>query len=627
MSFQYPLGLLGLIGVPILIIIYLIKSKFTEQTVSATYLWTLSERFLKKKKKDNKITGIISLILQILAVTVISFTIAHPTFTIDGGANEYCFVLDNTGSMAIEAGEGKTRLQLAKDKIAEIVDDSMQGSEYTLITVSSSTTTVCERETDKDAFLELLGTVEQGFGSADFNSAVNEAQRYFDANSGVLTYVLTDKSYKNTTNIEVLDVSDNQQNYSVYDVKVDHSLSGDLTVTGKVASYERDTTLVVKLSLDGESVAEVEVPVKKATPKEFTLTVFAETYEQATVTVSDKNGKADALEMDNQVIYYNSKSENAYRTLLVSETPFFLESVLKVVGNADILVMDPDDYLKLEENNSDSIKGYGLYIFHSVSPKSVPTDGSVWLINAGASVENSGFNFQGEVKLDRVKKIEMSTPYSKLEKQLLKDVDGKEINISKYSKYDFYQSFTTLFSLDGDPMIFTGLNSYGNREVVFAFDIHNSDLPLLADFVIFVKNLVDYSFPTVLDETYYTCGDKATVNVVSGCESLRVESPTGQVTHLSLTTATSELTLDEVGVYTIKAIVNGEAREFHLFSALSEKEQNPQAVAKEKLTLSGTASGEGIDGFYDELILFFIFLAVIVAVDWVVYCYDKYQLR
>ena len=54
MSFQYPLGLLGLIGIPILIIIYIIKSMYTEQTVSATYLWTLSEKFLKKKRKDTR---------------------------------------------------------------------------------------------------------------------------------------------------------------------------------------------------------------------------------------------------------------------------------------------------------------------------------------------------------------------------------------------------------------------------------------------------------------------------------------------------------------------------------------------------------------------------------------------
>ena len=122
MSFLYPLGLLGLIGVPILIIIYIIKSKYTEQTVSATYLWTLSERFLKKKKKDNKLTGIISLILQILAVIVISLTIAHPVITVKGGAREYCFIIDASGSMAMEYDGGKTRLQAGKEKVAERIN-------------------------------------------------------------------------------------------------------------------------------------------------------------------------------------------------------------------------------------------------------------------------------------------------------------------------------------------------------------------------------------------------------------------------------------------------------------------------------------------------------------------------
>ena len=51
MTFLYPLGLLGLIGVPILIIIYIIKNKYTEQTVSSTYIWTYSEQFLKRRKK------------------------------------------------------------------------------------------------------------------------------------------------------------------------------------------------------------------------------------------------------------------------------------------------------------------------------------------------------------------------------------------------------------------------------------------------------------------------------------------------------------------------------------------------------------------------------------------------
>lgn len=43
MSFYFPLGLLGLLGIPVLILIYVIKSKYTEQTIASTYLWELSE--------------------------------------------------------------------------------------------------------------------------------------------------------------------------------------------------------------------------------------------------------------------------------------------------------------------------------------------------------------------------------------------------------------------------------------------------------------------------------------------------------------------------------------------------------------------------------------------------------
>ena len=58
MSFLYPLGLLGLIGIPILIIIYIIKTKYTEQTVASTYLWILSERFLKRKNPFTESIGL-----------------------------------------------------------------------------------------------------------------------------------------------------------------------------------------------------------------------------------------------------------------------------------------------------------------------------------------------------------------------------------------------------------------------------------------------------------------------------------------------------------------------------------------------------------------------------------------
>ena len=89
MTFLYPLGLLGLIGIPLFIIMYLIKNRYTEQTVPSTYIWTLSERFLRRRNPLSRLTGIISLILQILLVLVLSLAVAHPMITLPGAAGEY----------------------------------------------------------------------------------------------------------------------------------------------------------------------------------------------------------------------------------------------------------------------------------------------------------------------------------------------------------------------------------------------------------------------------------------------------------------------------------------------------------------------------------------------------------
>jgi len=627
MSFQYPLGLLGLIGVPILIIIYIIKSKFTEQTVSSTYLWTLSNRFLKKKRKDNKITGLISLILQILAVVVISLTIAHPVFTLHGAANDYYFILDSTGSMNTVSYEGKTRYELGKEQIKAVIEDSVDGSVYTLVAVSNDVNVLYEKEDDRETALALLEKAECGHGASDFNDVLSRAEKYNKENEGVRTLLVTDKKYKEAENIEILDVSDSKSNYALVDVNYEYSAIGELKISGKAVSYGADADLDICLYIDDETKDEYKITkkVKKGELAEFSYSVVVEDYKTASVKLLNK----DALMLDNESVMYNVKSENAYKTLLVSDTPFFLQTVLKVVGNADITVMSPKDYLAYEEKNDAKISGYSLYIFHSCNPRAVPRDGGVWLINTSASIENSGFGYQNEVILKAADTIDKTRNTSTvIRDQLLRDVSGKDIYISKYSRYDTSsRKFYTLFTYDATPVIFTGTNVHGNRQVVFAFDLHNSDLPLSADFIVLTKNLLDFSFPTVIDKTYYNCGDTAQINVVSGCESIRVESPRGNISHVGTNEAVGDIYLDEVGTYNIKVVTKEGLKTYRIYSSLAEDEQNPSVTVDEKISLDSKSGDEGIDGFYDKLIVFFICLAVIFVADWVVYCYDKYQLR
>ena len=620
MSFLYPLGLLGLIGIPILILIYIIKSKYTEQTVASTYLWTLSERFLRRKRRPSPLAGIISLILQILAVTLISLAIAHPIITVPRAADEYCFILDGSGSMQMHTGEddSTTRFDAGKAAIGEKIRDSMDGSLFTLVYAGDTTGVVYERIEDKEQALLLLGELTPAFGHTDLTDAIGIAQGYFNENPSILTCLVTDTVYETSENVEIVNVATTVENYSLSDVT--HILLGDeLTVTGNVTSFESDATLPLELILDGGEApaATADVSVKAGVPTPFSMTVTTDAFSSITVRIKGE----DALSHDNEYRIHNVKSENSYDTLLISDRPFFIESMLRSLLDAEIDVMKPSEY--------DGRVGYGLYVFDSIDPSTMsglPTDGSVWLVNVAGSVEGAGYTVQGEVTLDAGDKLTHATSSSTATQMLTEGMKGNDIYITRYIKCGFYRNFTTVLSYMGNPVVFAGTSEHGCREVVMAFDLHDSNLPLLYDFMALMHNLVKYSFPDMIDDTTYVCGESATVNVITNCESIRVESPSGSVSYLSTDAATSALHLSEVGTYTLTMTVSGSQRQLRIWSAMTPEECDPTTQA-ESISLQGTASDEGLDGRFDPLMILFIALAVIFLADWMVYCYEKYQLR
>ncbi len=625
MSFLYPLGLLGLLGIPILVIIYIIKSKYTEQTVASTYLWTLSERFLKRKRRVSRLTGIISLILQLLAVTLISLLIAHPIITVPNSANEYCFILDASGSMNTAtdkvdeaSGEPVSRFEAGKEAIRRRIRESTDGSLFTLIHAGDTTGVIFERLEDKEQALLLLDELAPVYRNIRPDDALRVAQGYFDENPGLVTYLVTDKTYESAENLEIVNVAVPVENYAVSDVVYVHR-DDALTVSGNLTSYTSDATLHVDLFIHDtiEPAATVEVAAKAGVPAPFTLEARVAAFSSLTVQIRE----ADALPEDDRYVIYDVKSENSYNTLLVSERPFFLEASLRSLLNARIDVVEPKDYI--------GQSGYGLYIFDTVDPSTMsalPTDGTVWLFNVAGSIEGTGYTVQGEVELEKADLLTHATSSSTTTQKLCEGLKKNDIFITRYIKCAPYRNFTTLLSYQGYPVVFAGSGANGNREVVFAFDIHDSNLPLLYDYSVLIRNLVQFSFPNMVDRSAYICGDQAEINVIPNCDSIRVVSPAGKVTYLDTDGASDSILLSEVGTYTVHMTVAGSVREFYLWSALEAEERIPVQTEK-TIALVGEATSGGFDGRYDPLILLFIALAVVFLADWMVYCYEKYQLR
>ena len=627
MTFLYPLGLLGLIGIPILILVYIIKNRYTEQTIPSTYMWILSERFLKRRNPISKITGIISLILQLLLVLVLSFSVAHPVITLPGAAHEYCFILDASASMSMQS-DGVTRFARAKNEIMNVVDDAKDGSVFSVIVVGETTEVIVELSDDRERISELVASAECSDSAIEYTDALGIAQRYFDDNSSALVYLVTDTAYNEHENIELVNVARDEANFSVEDLTYVILDEKNVMVTGRVVSYNGEGLVDVDIFSDVSElpIGSIKVQLFKDTAESFSLSVPLEDFYSITAKVT----VADSMSVDNSATVYNIKSENAYNALLVSDTPFFLEAVLASVSNADLTVMSVEEYTAYKNRlakQGREVSGYGLYVYDAYNPVTMPKDGAVWLIGVNGSVENSGFSVQSEVTVEEeAARLELTTSSSGIARKLTAGMVKNDISVHKYIKCGLYGDFTTIYSYMGNPIVFTGLNTYGNREVVFAFNLHDSNVALSVDYLILLDNLIEYSFPEVIETTEYYCGDTAEINVVSGCTSIRVVSPSGEVIYTDVSRAISEFVLTEVGEYKIVVEISGAEREFYLYSSVPKEERRVFATVEE-MNLQGESNDEGRDGRFDNLTALFIIAALLFTAEWVVYCYDKYQLR
>ena len=612
MRFIYPLGLLGLLGIPVLIIIYIIKNKYTEQIVPSTYLWNLSEKFLKKKKPISLISGIISLILQILAVIIVSVLIAKPVITLPNTAKDYCFIIDGTGSMNFETND-TTRMEIGKIKIEELIESSKNGSSYTLIYVGATSRVVYENLSNKDKAIEMLSKLQPSGVTVGLTGIINHVQNYYNENKSLETYFVTDKDYT-SSNIKIINVSNNEQNYAIYDTFT--FVEGtNMKVSSSIISYADDAILNVDVYVNSELLTTKEVECKKGIVQEFSTYVNVTDYETLEVKISND----DALDLDNNEVLYNIEKTHSYSTLIVSDRPFYLTSVIENVGNTDILVVSRDEY-------TSSMSGFSLYVFDSYTPNVLPTDGTVWLFGVSSSIDQSGFSVQDviedETGIAATYPKNSTSIYRTLTNGLLKN----QIYVTKYYKYGLYKNFTVLLTHEGNPLIFTGLTDSGNREVVFAFDLHDSNVPLLLDYLTLSKNLLNYSFPVILEESSYICGDTVELNVLSNCDSIRIETPSNDVSYLDISSEVTSYQTSEVGTHTIKVMIGDQERVFNIFVGLPLDEQySGEEVTT--LELQGVKENNYRDGIYDELIVLFVILAVIYMADWMVYCYEQYQLR
>lgn len=623
MSFLYPYAFLLLLAIPVLIIIYLLKNKYKEATTPSTYLWELSQRFMKKRNPLRTFEHLIALILQILTICCLAVCLAHPVITTPGKSDNVLFVLDGSASMRMKDESGSC-FDKAKADILDIAKKSPKGSSFSLVYSGKESRIVFQNVTNQNQLSFYLDSLESENQASDLSDSLSKAQEVIDQNNINLCYLLTDRKVENLKGINLIDCSVEKDNYSLSNLTYNY-VDQVLTIQASVYSYLSDKSLTVRFSANGEELGTKKYDVKKGVSRDFSLEYKDPKNKYSTIdSVKAEIVDEDSLMDDNSMVVYNNSNVSSTNILLVSEKPFYFKSILSAIDRVTeykntVTTVTPSYY-----NASNS---YDLYIFDSFTPESLPKSGTVFFFNSSSTLAGTGFTFQKSVEANDAVHLSYSdNTSSQIYQTFTKGIAHNDIVVKKYMRYTLNQDFTTILSYNNLPFVFAGKTENQQRELVFAFDLHDSNLPLLYDFTPLMRNALQYANPKILEKFSYEVGDEVTFSLSSNMKSFVIADPDeNKESYQTSDRDFLKYTLEKTGSYQVSIVYqDGKEKTFNLYSRFSAKECVPHKEETNAISLNVDTSTKKGNGIFDNLLPIVICAILFFLADWGVYAYEQY---
>lgn len=615
MSFLNPAGLWGLLGIPVLILIYIIKPKFQEKLVTSTFIWKLSQKY-KKKSLPWQITNLLLFVMQLITIGAISMILARPVIFTEDGAAEKIVILDASASMMVE-GSGGTRFEAAKERICDLADEMESYGKMTVILAGTESYTLIERSDSERNIKELVKTAACTYGEADLGNAFRLAEEVLPENPEAVVYLFTDKQYEENTGIKVVNVSEEAWNVAVCSMEVNKSENRELIFSAELASYGKDAAATVVLYVDDVLADAQLVGLLADVPATVEFTDLGiRQYETARVYVE----AADAIPEDNEYHLLEGGSKT-YEVLLVSEEPTFLEAALMTFDNISVTTVASLDELDQGEKylpdgtyvEEIPSTGYDLYVYDTIMPKTLPGDGAVWMFAPEKVPKGVTFKL-GDSVVSEAYMEQAPDSGSELFAAISREVSVNEVYINEYLKISSALGFETIYTCNDAPVILAG-EAENVRTVLFAFELSASNLPLRIAYPALIHNMVEYSLCPVLEETSYEVGDEITLNKVSGTVLTSVQGGMGAAVAENHVRMPVTYRAEEPGLYTVTQIMADDSVETaEYYVRLAAEESNLTAAGGSLPQIAGA----DVEVSYEKEITWWFVLALLllIVVEW-----------
>lgn len=556
MSWLTPLGFLGLIGILVLILIYILKPNFQQKFISSTFVWELSLKYRRKKIPINKFRNILLFICQVLVITACALILAQPIIKENQKPVilEKVAIIDASASMRTQYDD-VTRFERAVAEVSKLTEDVFAENGYvTVILAGKESSYIAQRSTSVDS-IDLLADLEElvendvcTYGSADIDGAIQLAQKVVDINSDTEVLLYTATEYLAHNGVTVVDVSENgewnaaildceavvEENYYVFNVSV--------------AVYNRDTDLMVHcdvMKANGGGTVKMELPVrcsgdetKKLSFVTQNMTTPVHEFESVHVYVSEN----DSFASDNDFFIYGGKKPEL-KILYYSPNAniFFAGSVMSVRDTLSTRwSIEYTEINKQTEAGDLPVSGYDFYIYENAMPDIMPEDGVVMLVNMDKTPEGLPVIMGGEVNGN------FNLSYGETH-PLTDRINPEKMILSKYKKLVDYSGFTPLLYCAGDPVLLVS-ETEKQKVILMPFSLNYADFSMFVDFPILMYNIFEYFLPSTLTEYAFDVNDTVSLNARG--DSLTVESSTGKIKE-TFESFPAKIVVTEYGTYTL----------------------------------------------------------------------------
>jgi Ca-activated chloride channel family protein len=555
MPFTTPLALLGLLFIPAVIAMYLLKLRRDERVVPSTLLWTRLVADVEANAPWQKLRRSLLLLLQLLLVAILALLAARPFLERPAGlARDIVLVLDTSASMAA-TDVAPNRLEAAKVAALDALRDLPAGGKVSVITADRTARIVVNETSDMGRVRQALQGIEPTSASGDLGDALELAGKLAARSGDAQVLVGTDGALATAPSvtvdspIRVLSVGRSRKNQAIVALAVRTAASAvTRSVFVSVANLDLEGARrrlelwgdgglleVRDLILDPQARSDVVID---DIPREIATLELRLVGPDPAVTTP-----ADDLATDDRA-WAVIPPDRTRLILIVGEGDPYLETALSFLPNVELYGVTPDEYGPASERTDG--RPWDLVIFEGPLPEELPR--TPILAIAPTATSDLG-EVTGTLRDPGIGTLSPDEP-------VLRYVDLSTTHIAEAARLELPEwARTVIPGPRGSPLLYAGVRA-GLPTAVLAFEPRRSDLPLQVAFPILLANLTgELMGGSAPPAEAVQPGTPVSLTIPPGSTGISVARPDGSVIELvpgtGLATAVTFAGTELPGIYVV----------------------------------------------------------------------------